>query len=126
MVYSTETVEIILIMVDRAMSYSTASLRKMEVCCVESTRISMLFYSLPLQIFYGQLQIQTSGDTCRISNSCQASDMSCDRYKGVEKGDGSSTKIGSGPDQISCFTTNFAATCEMKNTIVCYFSCVGG
>ncbi|KAL3426739.1 pectate lyase [Phlyctema vagabunda] len=51
------------------------------------------------------------GDTCKISNSCQDNNKSCDRYKGVEKGSGSSSKIGSGPDGTYCTTTNFAATC---------------
>lgn len=46
------------------------------------------------------------GDTCRISNSCQAEGKTCDRYTGVVKGNGSSTKIGSGPDGVSCFVTN--------------------
>lgn len=51
------------------------------------------------------------GDTCKISNSCQNSGKSCDRYTGVEKGSGSSTKIGSGPDGTYCTTSNFKSTC---------------
>ncbi|PSK53823.1 hypothetical protein B9Z65_7629 [Elsinoe australis] len=51
------------------------------------------------------------GDTCRISNSCQDSGKNCDRYKGVVKGEGSTSKIGSGPDNVSCFVTGFSETC---------------
>lgn len=51
------------------------------------------------------------GDTCRISNSCQDSGKSCDRYKGVVKGEGSSSKIGSGPDNVSCFVSGFSESC---------------
>lgn len=51
------------------------------------------------------------GDTCRIKSSCQDDSKSCDRYTGVEKGSGSSTKIGSGPDNISCFTESFTSSC---------------
>ncbi|KAG8166310.1 hypothetical protein KVR01_001999 [Diaporthe batatas] len=51
------------------------------------------------------------GDTCRISNSCQDSGKSCDRYKGVVKGEGSTSKIGSGPDDVSCFVSGFSETC---------------
>ncbi|EAQ91474.1 hypothetical protein CHGG_03409 [Chaetomium globosum CBS 148.51] len=51
------------------------------------------------------------GDTCKISNSCQTDGKSCDRYKGVVKGDGSSEKLGSGPDDVSCFVTSLTETC---------------
>ncbi|KAK3299465.1 pectate lyase-domain-containing protein [Chaetomium fimeti] len=51
------------------------------------------------------------GDTCRISNSCQTDGKSCDRYEGVEKGEGDTEKIGSGPDDISCFVTALTETC---------------
>ncbi|KAK4095753.1 carbohydrate-binding module family 1 protein [Parathielavia hyrcaniae] len=52
------------------------------------------------------------GDTCRISNSCQDDGKSCDRYTGVVKGNGSSKKIGTGPDGSSCFVTNLTETCS--------------
>ncbi|KAK2736618.1 hypothetical protein FQN55_001564 [Onygenales sp. PD_40] len=51
------------------------------------------------------------GDTCRISNSCQDSGKDCDRYKGVEKGDGDTEKIGSGPDGESCFVDSLSEDC---------------
>jgi hypothetical protein len=46
------------------------------------------------------------GDTCRISNSCQTEGKTCDLYKGVTDHDGESTKLSSGPDNISCWVTN--------------------
>jgi hypothetical protein len=54
---------------------------------------------------FGQL------DTCRISNSCQDSGKSCDRYTGVVKGNGSSKKVGSGPDNKSCFVSGLTKSC---------------
>ncbi|KAF2866673.1 pectate lyase [Massariosphaeria phaeospora] len=50
-------------------------------------------------------------DTCTITGSCQNSGKSCDRYTGVEKGDGNSVKIGSGPDNYSCSVDGFTRTC---------------
>jgi len=50
-------------------------------------------------------------DTCRISNTCQTEAEYCDRYTGVEKGNGSSQKQGEGPDNISCFATNVSEVC---------------
>ncbi|KAK6336170.1 hypothetical protein TWF696_001733 [Orbilia brochopaga] len=52
------------------------------------------------------------GDTCRITNSCQSNGRSCDRYEGVVKGNGSSKKIGSGADGISCFVDTFVTNCS--------------
>lgn len=51
------------------------------------------------------------GDTCKIINSCQSNNKSCDRYQGVIKGNGSSKKLGSGPDGTYCTTTGFTKTC---------------
>ncbi|KAF2188870.1 polysaccharide lyase family 3 protein [Zopfia rhizophila CBS 207.26] len=51
------------------------------------------------------------GDTCKITNSCQDDSKSCDRYQGVVKGSGSSTKIGSGPDGTYCTVSGFSSTC---------------
>ncbi|KAH7397393.1 pectate lyase [Pyrenochaeta sp. MPI-SDFR-AT-0127] len=50
-------------------------------------------------------------DTCKITNSCQNNNKSCDRYTGVVKGSGSSTKIGSGPDGTYCTTSGFTSSC---------------
>ncbi|KAF3910850.1 hypothetical protein ABW20_dc0105713 [Dactylellina cionopaga] len=52
------------------------------------------------------------GDTCRISNSCQSNGKNCDRYEGVVKGNGSTKKIGSGADGISCFVDTFTTNCS--------------
>ena len=67
---------------------------------------------------FGEIQQRTrlmvltlSLDTCRISNSCQTDGKSCDRYKGVVKGEGSTKKLGSGPDNVSCFVTSLTETC---------------
>ncbi|PGH27186.1 hypothetical protein AJ80_01143 [Polytolypa hystricis UAMH7299] len=51
------------------------------------------------------------GDTCRISNSCQNNGKICDRYEGVTKGNGSSKKLGTGPDNSSCFASGFTESC---------------
>jgi hypothetical protein len=51
------------------------------------------------------------GDTCKIVNSCQDGGKSCDRYTGVVKGSGSSTKIGSGPDGTSCTVSGLTSVC---------------
>ncbi|KAF1850156.1 polysaccharide lyase family 3 protein [Cucurbitaria berberidis CBS 394.84] len=51
------------------------------------------------------------GDTCKISNSCQNKNKNCDRYTGVEKGNGESKKLGSGPDGKSCTVTGFTSAC---------------
>lgn len=50
------------------------------------------------------------GDTCIISNSCQDSGKSCDRYEGNADGD-EPTKIGSGPDGTYCKVTNLSTAC---------------
>lgn len=52
------------------------------------------------------------GDTCRISNSCQSNKKDCDRYQGVVKGNGSSKKLGTGPDGVSCFVSNLTFNCS--------------
>ncbi|KAH7074232.1 pectate lyase [Paraphoma chrysanthemicola] len=51
------------------------------------------------------------GDTCKITNSCQNKSKSCDRYTGVVKGNGSSKKIGSGPDGTSCTVSGLTSSC---------------
>ncbi|CAO2647574.1 Nn.00g084960.m01.CDS01 [Neocucurbitaria sp. VM-36] len=51
------------------------------------------------------------GDTCKITNSCQDGNKNCDRYTGVVKGNGSSKKIGSGPDGTSCTVSGFTSSC---------------
>lgn len=50
------------------------------------------------------------GDTCTISNSCQDSGKSCDRYEGNADGD-EPKKIGSGPDGTYCAVSSFAESC---------------
>ncbi|EPS42444.1 hypothetical protein H072_3625 [Dactylellina haptotyla CBS 200.50] len=52
------------------------------------------------------------GDTCRISNSCQSNGKDCDRYQGVVKGNGSSKKLGTGADGVSCFVDSFTTNCS--------------
>ncbi|KAK6335855.1 hypothetical protein TWF730_003230 [Orbilia blumenaviensis] len=52
------------------------------------------------------------GDTCRISNSCQNKGKDCDRYQGVVKGNGSSKKLGTGPDGVSCFVSGLTTNCS--------------
>lgn len=51
------------------------------------------------------------GDTCRITNSCQSQGRDCDRFTGVVKGNGSSTKLGRGDDGVACFVESFSGTC---------------
>ncbi|PSN73771.1 pectate lyase [Corynespora cassiicola Philippines] len=51
------------------------------------------------------------GDTCKITNSCQDSGKSCDRYKGVVKGQGSTSKLGSGPDGTYCTVSGLTESC---------------
>ncbi|KAF1359311.1 pectate lyase [Lizonia empirigonia] len=58
------------------------------------------------------------GDTCKIVNSCQNNNKSCDSYKGVVKGSGSSTKLGSGPDGTYCTTQGFTSSCYVDSGVV--------
>ncbi|KAH7040842.1 pectate lyase [Microdochium trichocladiopsis] len=50
------------------------------------------------------------GDTCTITNSCQNSGKSCDRYTGNNSG-AEPPKIGSGPDGKYCKATGFTSSC---------------
>ena len=50
------------------------------------------------------------GDTCTITNSCQDSGKSCDRYTGNNTGKEPS-KIGSGPDGQYCKVTGLSTSC---------------
>lgn len=42
---------------------------------------------------------------------CQSQGRDCDRFIGVVKGNGSSTKLGRGHDGIACFVESFSGTC---------------
>ncbi|KAF2026546.1 pectate lyase, partial [Setomelanomma holmii] len=57
------------------------------------------------------------GDTCKITNSCQSSSKSCDRYTGVVKGNGSSKKIGSGPERTYCTVSGLTSSCQERLSI---------
>ncbi|CAI6100509.1 hypothetical protein V2G26_008116 [Clonostachys chloroleuca] len=50
------------------------------------------------------------GDTCKIVNSCQNNNKSCDRYTGNASG-AEPSKIGSGPDGTYCTTSGFTTSC---------------
>ncbi|KAL0934918.1 pectate lyase F 2 [Colletotrichum truncatum] len=50
------------------------------------------------------------GDTCKISNSCQNNNKSCDRYTGNSNG-AEPPKVGSGPDGKYCTVTGFTTSC---------------
>ncbi|KAF7548390.1 hypothetical protein G7046_g8696 [Stylonectria norvegica] len=50
------------------------------------------------------------GDTCTITNSCQDSGKSCDRFEGNDDGS-EPEKIGSGPDGTYCSVESFAESC---------------
>ncbi|KAF4977320.1 hypothetical protein FZEAL_6143 [Fusarium zealandicum] len=50
------------------------------------------------------------GDTCKITNSCQNSGKSCDRYQGNSSG-AEPSKIGSGPDGKYCTSSGLTKSC---------------
>lgn len=50
------------------------------------------------------------GDTCTVSNSCQNSGKSCDRYQGNNSG-AEPSKIGSGPDGKFCKVSGLSTSC---------------
>lgn len=96
-------------------SSSTVWLRRMAGHCAASTA-TMEVSSVQAPGNVGSARLLTCDfsshvDTCRISNSCQDKGKSCDRYKGVVKGSGSSKKLGSGPDNVSCFVSSFSESC---------------
>lgn len=74
---------------------------------------TLMTCGMPWETHPSRKSFKTDGrtDTCRISNSCQSNNKTCDRYEGVVKGNGSSEKIGSGPDGTSCSVSGFASSC---------------
>ncbi|EJT75031.1 pectate lyase [Gaeumannomyces tritici R3-111a-1] len=50
------------------------------------------------------------GDTCKITNTCQSNNKSCDRYTGNSSGK-EPTKVGSGPDGKYCVASGFQSSC---------------